>query len=43
MATKEQPSPQPVAPATGGVKPFPQTIFITEKRDAEPAPPPPDK
>jgi hypothetical protein len=43
MATKEQPSTQPVAPATGAVKPFPQTSFITEKRGAEPAPPPSDK
>jgi hypothetical protein len=40
MATKEQPSPKPAAPQPSGVKPLPQTIFITEKKGADPAPPP---
>ena len=40
MATKERPNPRPAAPGGPGVKPLPQTIFISEKKGAEPAPPP---
>jgi hypothetical protein len=40
MATQPKSGTQP-DPKAGAVKSFPQTIFITEKRGNDPAPPPP--